>query len=295
MIGFSEPRSTVEGTTDDRIYQSSVQCLTDTLGRDPQIAQERSRKEVSREMARQLVGSLRAKGWDLVGKEILDVGSGYGALAVELALAGARVTALEPCIAFRELSEERAAALGLSIRHMDADAHHLPFPDESFDGVVSLQVLEHVENPKQAIHEIARVLKPGATFHIACENYLAPLEPHYHVFWLPGLPKLLGSLYLRLRGRDPQFLRDHITYVYWPGLARTFLRAGLADSSWESALPRYATNPKSIAWKRRLIYRTVAALAGHLWAETTLVCVMNRRRLLRPDFTISGRKPVSRC
>lgn len=44
-----------------------------------------------------------------------------------------------------------------------ADAAALPFTDASFDGVVCLEVLEHVADPAAVIREIARVLKPGAT------------------------------------------------------------------------------------------------------------------------------------
>ncbi|MSR78036.1 MAG: SAM-dependent methyltransferase [Candidatus Omnitrophica bacterium] len=41
------------------------------------------------------------------------------------------------------------------------DIHHLPYPDQSFDWVVSDQVLEHVADPKKASEECWRVLKPG--------------------------------------------------------------------------------------------------------------------------------------
>jgi len=44
-----------------------------------------------------------------------------------------------------------------------ADAAALPLPDASMDGVVCLEVLEHVPDPARVIREIARVLKPGAS------------------------------------------------------------------------------------------------------------------------------------
>jgi len=44
------------------------------------------------------------------------------------------------------------------------DAHSLPFQDASFDCVFSYAVLEHLHNPFVALHEVARVLKPGGWF-----------------------------------------------------------------------------------------------------------------------------------
>ena len=47
-----------------------------------------------------------------------------------------------------------------------ADAHKLPFADESVDGVILQAVLEHVRNPRQVISEANRVLRPGGYFYI---------------------------------------------------------------------------------------------------------------------------------
>jgi len=43
---------------------------------------------------------------------------------------------------------------------------------------------------------------------VACPNYLRFFEPHYKIWVLPLMPKFLGALYLRLRGRDPVLLNQ---------------------------------------------------------------------------------------
>jgi SAM-dependent methyltransferase len=52
-----------------------------------------------------------------------------------------------------------------------ANAIDLPFKDDHFDLVICAEVLEHIENHLQAIHEIVRVLKPGATLVVSVPRY----------------------------------------------------------------------------------------------------------------------------
>ena len=56
-----------------------------------------------------------------------------------------------------------------------ADAHSLPFVDESFDFVISLAVLEHLRYPPVALREVFRTMKPGATF-LGSVTYLTPFH-----------------------------------------------------------------------------------------------------------------------
>ncbi|MEV3904174.1 class I SAM-dependent methyltransferase [Mycobacterium sp. NPDC050551] len=109
-----------------------------------------------------VVGTLQV---DRLGRDVLEIGSGSGAVAAALqdALPGASVTAtdLDPVMvatADRRLRPYPAA------RAVPADATALPFADEAFDSVVSCLMLHHVIDWETAVGEIARVLRPGGVF-----------------------------------------------------------------------------------------------------------------------------------
>ncbi|MEK9186150.1 MAG: class I SAM-dependent methyltransferase [Patescibacteria group bacterium] len=57
-----------------------------------------------------------------------------------------------------------------------ADAHDLPFADNSVDGVIFAWVLEHMKDPVQVAKEIHRVLKPGGVLYLST-NFITPYHP----------------------------------------------------------------------------------------------------------------------
>ncbi|WP_172826051.1 methyltransferase domain-containing protein [Friedmanniella luteola] len=98
------------------------------------------------------------------GLRVVDVGSGTGTMAQELAsLVGpsGHVTAVEPNPALRGLAEERAAEAGSPAVFVDGLADALPLADGSVDVVWCERVLQHLDDPQAAVREHARVLAPG--------------------------------------------------------------------------------------------------------------------------------------
>ncbi len=95
------------------------------------------------------------------GERILDVGSGPGFLAAEIAGATGPTGSVcgidvsEPMI---ELARTHCAQFPWTT-FSQADATHLPFPDSSFDAVISTQVLEYIPDVDAALAEIHRVLR----------------------------------------------------------------------------------------------------------------------------------------
>lgn len=68
-----------------------------------------------------------------------------------------------------EESVGRLRAIGRNVTGRIADAVSLPFADESFDIVAAHYMLYHVPDPRQALHEFRRVLRPGGTL-VAASN-----------------------------------------------------------------------------------------------------------------------------
>ena len=90
--------------------------------------------------------------------QILDIGCGTGLNSEALNSFG-NVYSLDPSQSALQYCQQR----GLTNVHC-ASVESLPFPDKKFDLVVALDVLEHIEDDKQAVQEINRVLKKGGVF-----------------------------------------------------------------------------------------------------------------------------------
>jgi SAM-dependent methyltransferase len=95
------------------------------------------------------------------GLQILDVGCGDGVLATRLAQGGARVTGLDASTDMLAAAHRRANAAGVEIDLVEGVAGNLPCPTGQFDTVVSVATLCFVDDPRRAIGEMVRVLKPG--------------------------------------------------------------------------------------------------------------------------------------
>jgi SAM-dependent methyltransferase len=58
----------------------------------------------------------------------------------------------------------------------------VPFPNNTFDFILSNEVIEHVDNDRQTLAEMVRILKPGGRIIIFCPNRWYPVEQH-GIFW----------------------------------------------------------------------------------------------------------------
>jgi ubiquinone/menaquinone biosynthesis C-methylase UbiE len=120
----------------------------------------------------------------LPGTEMLDVGCGAGQIAIPAAQAGARVTGVDIAANLIARARERAAAAGVDARFDEGDAENLPYPDASFDLVVSLIGAMFAPRPDLVAAELLRVCRPGG--RIAMANW----TPEGHV---GQMFKVIGS------------------------------------------------------------------------------------------------------
>lgn len=101
------------------------------------------------------------------GDEVLDVAAGTGNVAVAAARRGARVVASDITPQMVELGRERCTQEGLDVEWIEADAEALPFPDSSFDAVLSTFGAMFAPRPDVTARELFRVARPGGLVAMA--------------------------------------------------------------------------------------------------------------------------------
>ncbi len=136
---------------------------------------------------------------DLAGEMVLDAG------------AGRRINFLKPYL------RQARAVVGIDMAYDDLVANidvdmkvngsvqTLPFAPGAFGGVISVDVVEHLEDPAAFFHEVSRCLRPGGVMFLCTPNLLG-----YKNLIARALPQpLLDLAWRRLRGRPRQ---PHPTY-----------------------------------------------------------------------------------
>jgi SAM-dependent methyltransferase len=159
---------------------------------------------------------------------VLEVGSGLGLLASEVAEAaeGVRVWGVE-----RSPEQIAAAVSHPRVTHVRGDAHHLDFPDGTFDLAYTRYVLEHVTDPLQVVREMRRATRVGGRV-ATCENDVSlfrvdPPCPTFEKVFAAfqqlqatlGGDSLVGRRLFRLF-REAGFLRIELSVqpeVHWHG------------------------------------------------------------------------------
>jgi SAM-dependent methyltransferase len=99
----------------------------------------------------------------LPGPEVLNAGAGAGTLTLKLVDVGLRVTSVDASPELCDWTEAALRARGAAGRTpvLRGDLARLDLPDATFDAAVCAEVLEHLDDDRAALAELARVLRPG--------------------------------------------------------------------------------------------------------------------------------------
>lgn len=101
-------------------------------------------------------------GWRILpGTRMLDVGCGAGQITIPAARAGVQATGVDIATNSLEQARARATAEGLAVRFDEGDAEVLPYPEGSFDAVVSLVGAMFAPRPERVAAELVRVCRSG--------------------------------------------------------------------------------------------------------------------------------------
>jgi len=116
----------------------------------------------------QIVGENLCEALDLrPGARVLDVAAGNGNATLAAARRWCNVTSTDYVSSLLQSGRARAQAEGHTIQFQEADAENLPFPDASFDVVMSTFGVMFTPNQDKAASELARVCKPGGKIGLA--------------------------------------------------------------------------------------------------------------------------------
>lgn len=124
------------------------------------------------------------------GERVLDVACGTGTSTAAIAKTGAAVLGVDFSPAMIAEAEKRHPRL----EFRQADAMKLPFGDDEFDAVTISFGLRNVQDPKQALAEMYRVLKPGGRL-VVCEFSKPPralLRAGYYAYLRVVAPAIVG-------------------------------------------------------------------------------------------------------
>jgi ubiquinone/menaquinone biosynthesis C-methylase UbiE len=230
------------------------------------------------------------------GDRVLDLGCGFGRHAFEAARRGARVVAVDRGdVELKEVDHTFAAMsdageiTGVAARSAGAvqgDALALPFRNGAFDRVIAAEVLEHIDDDRAALRELARVLRPGGTMAVTVpsfgpERVCWALSDEYHApFVAGGHVRIYRRAELRAKlanaGVRPRFAhRAHALHSpYW------WLRCAVGPTNEDHRVVA--------AYRRLLEWDITAAPPVTRWADRVLNPVLGKSLVVYGVKSSSG-------
>lgn len=167
--------------------------------------------------------------------KVLDVGTGTGALAYEIARRHPDAEVWGCDVAGPMLEVGRKNRRGERVHLQEGDALALPFSDDTFDAVTSAFVMRNVDDLSLALREQVRVTRPGGC--VACLEICPPgkrslIAPLFHLHFFHVVP-WLGRLITGSRHAYRYLPHSTLAFLSPPQLADAMREAGLRDVTYE--------------------------------------------------------------
>jgi ubiquinone/menaquinone biosynthesis C-methylase UbiE len=159
------------------------------LAHQHELRLHRFKRTMELPRVRKVLGVLRG----LQPASLLDIGTGRGVFLWPLldAFPALPVTCVD-CLEYRVADLQAVRAGGVShLEAIHADVTALPFPENSFDVVTMLEVLEHIPDTRRALAEVCRVARHFVLFSVPSKADDNP--EHIHLFNQEQLRVLLGE------------------------------------------------------------------------------------------------------
>jgi SAM-dependent methyltransferase len=223
---------------------------------------------------RRLEMIVRAAG-DRIKGRILENGCGVGMYVEHLSSFGGEVVGLEYDL------ERAVEAHTNSPDILNAAGEFLPFPSGTLDLILSHEVLEHVQNDRQAVCEMVRVLrspdpvseKPGGRMALFCPNRGYPFETH-GIYWNGkyhfGNKLFVNYLPRNLRDKLAPHVRVYSTkdlQQLFEGLPVKFIERTIIFGAYDNIIARFGSLGKVLRSILQFLERTPLKIFGlsHFW------------------------------
>lgn len=215
---------------------------------------------------RRLQMTLDAAGDRTSGRVLVD-GCGVGMYLEHLASAFETIVGLD--IEFERLQTAKTRSDSV----VNGAGEDLPFPDDSFDLMLSHEVLEHVQDDEAAIREMIRVLRPGGRLVLFCPNRGYPFETHgfyrkgsYHFGNIPLINYLPRPLRDRLAPHVNVYTRQDLKRLF-AGLPVTFIHLTTIFGAYDNIIVRWPHLGKALRGLLQWLEKTPLRRLGlsHFW------------------------------
>lgn len=162
---------------------------------------------------------------DLSGKRVLEIGCGRGGFSCWLRSQPQQadeIVAVDFAATAVQKGRLYAAQRGLTgITWEVGDIEAINHSDNSFDTIFSCETIEHVPHPRQALRELARVLKPGGRLFLTTPNYMGTMGLYR------GYLRMVGRVFTEVGQPINNFMMLPLTRAW---VARTGLRVVTVDA-----------------------------------------------------------------